>query len=308
MKGSLIGSSPWYKLFIVFVLVIVSTFVSLLVGTLSIPLFFDISFSGLMDYVQSPELYERVDIVLYLQGLTTIGTFVLPALVAVYLISPFSSDYLGLSSFPKKAGIIVGLLVVLTLSGTVISDSLYRLSLAIPFPESMLGLKEYLDSAQVAMEEQMGRFLDMNGPFDFITVLIIMAVLPAVCEETLFRGVIQPLFIRAFKSSWAGIVVSSIIFGILHQQFYSFLSIFALSVVLGYLKYWTKSLWVSMIMHFFNNASIVVAIYFFDVSMEDINGSTDAFSLNYFLVGSLLFGLSLYAMNRLSKEKRRDLV
>lgn len=308
MKGSLIGSSPWSKLFIVFALVIASTFFTLLLGAFSIPLFFDIPFSGLLDFVQSQELYERVDIVLYLQGLTTIGTFALPALLTVYLISPFPSDYLGLSSFPKYSFVIVLLLLALTASGTVISDSLYRLSLAIPFPDSLTALKEYLDNAQVTMQDQMASFLNMHSPQDFVSVLVVMAVLPAVCEETLFRGLIQPLFIRGLKSSWLGIVLSSIIFGILHQQFYSFLSIFALSVVLGYLKYWTKSLWIPMIMHFFNNASIVVAIYFFDVSLDEINGSTEAFNLNFVLGGILVFGLCLFAINKLSKEKSRDLV
>ena len=308
MKGRLIGGSPWFKLFVVFAMVIASTAIFLMLGTLSIPLFFDIPLTGLLEFVESPGFYERVDILLFLQGLTTIGTFMIPALVGAYLISPYPSDYLGIQNFPKKGGIIVLLLIILTLGGTVISDTLYKISMAIPFPEALASLKEYLDSAQGAMQDQMASFLDMQSPMDFVMVLFVMAVLPALCEETLFRGILQPLVIRGLKNTHWGIILSSILFGVLHQQFYSFLSIFALSIVLGYLKFWTKSLWVPIIMHFFNNASIVVAIYFFNVSLDDVSGASTGWDLLYIFGGVLVFSLSLWGINKLSSEKEKGLV
>lgn len=308
MKGSLIGGSPWFKLFIVFALVIGSTAISLLVGTLTIPMLFDISYSGLMDYFDSPELYDRVDILLYLQGITTIGTFMIPASIGAFLISPYPSDYLGLQRFPKKAGLIILLLLFLTLGGTVISDTLYKLSLSFPFPESWSDLKEFLDGTQSAMESQMASFLDMKTPLNFINVLLVMAILPALCEEVLFRGILQPLFIRGVKNTHWGILITSILFGILHQQFYSFLSIFALSVVLGYLKFWSKSLWVPITMHFFNNASIVVAIYFFNLSLEDVSTTSTDWDFAYIIGGILVFALCLWGINKLSSEKESSLV
>lgn len=303
MKGSLIAGSPWYKLFVVFALTIASTALISFVAVLSIPLFFNIEYSELLKFIHDDGFFERVDILLYMQGVSTIGTFLIPAMVASYLISPYPSAYLGLEVFPKKAGLIIILLLVLTLSGTVISDSLYKLSTAIPFPESWSGLKEYLDGAQNAMEDQMASFLNMQNPSDFLMVLMVMAVLPAVCEESLFRGILQPLFIRACKSAGWGIIISSLLFGLLHQQFYSFLSIFALSVVLGYLRFWTKSLWVSVVMHFFNNASIVIAIYFFDLSLDELSSSSNSWDLFYISAGVMVFSLCLFALYKFSREK-----
>lgn len=308
MKGRLIVSSPWSKLFFVFALVISSAMMSLFIGAFALPLFFDYSMSEFFEIASNPELMERTDIVLYMQGVSTIGTFLVPAMIGAYLISPYPSSFLGLDNFPKRVSLIIILLLVLTLSGTVISDTLFKLTNAIPFSESWSSIMQYFQETQNVMETQMASFLDMQGPMDFIVVLMVMAILPAVCEESLFRGVLQPLFIRGFKSTWGGILFSSLIFGILHQQFFSFLSIFTLSVILGYLKFWTKSLWVPIIMHFFNNASIVVAIYFFNVSLEDVSAGSSSWDFSLIFGGLATFSLCLYAIHRFFKIRNKELV
>lgn len=299
----MVGGSPWYKLFIVFIIVIASTVLTMLLGTLMIPLLFDIPFMELTTLLEDPNYYGRVEILKFLQGLSTLGTFMIPGLLGAYLISPYPSDYLNINSFPRRAGLVVILLLALTLSGTVISDTLFRLSNAISFPESWSDLESYLDTMQKATQDQMLSFLDMNSPLEFIQMIIIMAVLPAVCEETLFRGVLQPLFIKGFKNVHIGIIITSLLFGMLHQQIYSFLSITALSVILGYLKLWSRSLWVPVVMHFFNNASIIIAIYFFEVPIDSLDDVSADWDFTYIFGGLGVFILALYGLRKMIYER-----
>lgn len=299
MKGSLIGSSPWYQLFIVFLLAVAGTIVFLILGIALVPVFFPYSFHDIMEMLQSPGSRESVEIMKFLQGFNTLGTFLVPGLLGAYLLSKFPSEFLGVNGFPRRGLLITVLIVVLTLSGVSISDGLYRFSTQIEFPEFLEDVKDYLEQSEILMNEQISAFLQMDSFLDFMEVFVIMALLPAVCEETLFRGVVQPLFIRGARNVHVGILITSIIFGILHQQFYSFLSIVALSVVLGYLREWSKSLWVPVIMHLINNGTIIVAVYFFNMSLEDVNNGATGWDPLYFTGGIIVFALCLYTVYRL---------
>jgi hypothetical protein len=305
MRGSLLGASPWYQLIMVFLIAMLSAFLVLALSTLLVPVFFDISRNELMMIFEEDPSSLPIEVLKFLQGFNTLGTFLIPAFVGAYLLSPFPSDFLQVNSFSKRPIWVIVLVIIVTISGTIISDALFRLSYQIPFPDFLRGVEEYLIGGQQNMEKQMIQLLEMNSVMDFVEMFMIIAILPAVCEETLFRGVIQPIFIKGFKNVHIGIVVTSIIFGIMHQQFYSFLSITALSVVLGYLKYWSKSLWVPVIMHLVNNGSILIAVYFFNVSTEDLSSSTEPWNVTEFVLGVAFFVGGLALLYKLLKSNHR---
>jgi membrane protease YdiL (CAAX protease family) len=89
----------------------------------------------------------------------------------------------------------------------------------------------------------------------------IMAFIPAVCEETLFRGGLQNFLTRSTKLPWFSILVISLIFSAVHFSFYGFLSRFFLGVMLGLLYHYSGRLWLSILAHFINNLVAVTAIY-----------------------------------------------
>jgi len=80
-----------------------------------------------------------------------------------------------------------------------------------------------------------------------------------ICEETLFRGVIQ----RAYESmGWRkGILLTAFLFGMMHMDFQKLLGTFLLGFLIGYLVYKTNSLFVGMFAHFCNNSFAVYLAY-----------------------------------------------
>jgi membrane protease YdiL (CAAX protease family) len=208
--------------------------------------------------MQSPNAAEVLRLV---QGFATIGTFLVPALVAAFLFSPQPQAFLRVSSYPKPAVLATGLLVVISFAGGFLSDFLYQLSVSIPWPESWGNVEQYILESQAEMNERYRFFLDMPNFLVFTRVLVVMALLPAVAEEALFRGVLQPL-LRQKMGLHASVWLTALAFALLHQQALAFLSILVLGAVLGYLKAWSGSLWVSTLAHFINNGSIVVWVYF----------------------------------------------
>jgi len=296
-----LGSNPGLQLLVILMSVISGAIFFFFMAAALIPLFFPYSYSDVPDLLVNTMSPEGIEVLKFLQGFSTFGTFLAPALFCAYLFSTRPASFMGTDNFPRKAAITVFLLLVLTVSGTVISDGLYRLSKAIPLPESLDFVKQFMENLEATYQEQIKLFLQMNSFADFAEIFVVIAVLPAVCEETLFRGVIQPVMSRALKSSHLGIIITAFFFSLLHQQFYSFLSIMVLGVVLGYLRYWSGSLWVSIIMHLINNGMLVIAIYFFDLPVEEANeiGLEETY---YFWPGLLIFILSLFGLYRVIKK------
>ncbi len=103
--------------------------------------------------------------------------------------------------------------------------------------------------------------LGMNHLGDLLINLIIIAIIPAIGEELIFRGVIQQLLSKRFNKPILAIWIASILFSALHLQAGSFFPKMALGICFGYLFYLTGNLWISILAHFTNNALQVISIY-----------------------------------------------
>lgn len=97
---------------------------------------------------------------------------------------------------------------------------------------------------------------EMGGVLQLVLCLLLIAVIPALCEETLFRG--------ALLYSWRGlgrvraVALTSVLFALLHFSIPSFPALFLIGAVLGILAYDSRSIWPSVIVHFTNNAMSVL--------------------------------------------------
>jgi len=94
-------------------------------------------------------------------------------------------------------------------------------------------------------------------------VMLIVAVVPAVGEELLFRGVLQKIMIAWTKNPHFGVWITAFLFSALHLQFFGFFPRMLLGALFGYLFLWSKSLWLPILGHFINNGTVVLASYFY---------------------------------------------
>ena len=147
------------------------------------------------------------------------------------------------------------------------------------------------------MEDQIARFLQMNNPLDLIQVFFVMALLPALGEESLFRGALQPV-LRRKLSGHAAVWITAALFALMHQQFYTFLPILALGAVLGYLREWSGSIWLSVIMHLVNNGSIVIGVYFSGMTYAEINDLSSGWEWYWSVPAIIVFMITLFVTRR----------
>ena len=108
----------------------------------------------------------------------------------------------------------------------------------------------------------------------FVLVFFIIGVLPALGEEIIFRGLIQPAVINSTGSSHFGVWVTAIMFGVVHMQFAGLLPRVFLGAVLGFLAYYSQRLWIPIVAHFLFNGLQVLAVRFAWMDIEQAAQAT----------------------------------
>ena len=168
-------------------------------------------------------------------------------------------------------------------------------------------IKSFFDGLNESVEKT---YLNLITPvtfYDKVLIVIVIAFVPAICEEVLFRGLIQRSFEFKVKPVWAAFI-TALFFGAFHVNPYAFVPLVALGFYFGFAVYKSNSILVSMILHFFNN--FVSVILFFVIGNEDfvnskINGEVDlSSSIFYFvLLLTLFIGIVVY-INRYYSQKK----
>lgn len=145
---------------------------------------------------------------------------------------------------------------------------------------------EYTNTTDVLMYEN---YMKDSSP---IVVVISIVAVPAFCEEMLFRGYFLNKLMRTHKSPVIPILVSSLLFGILHFDLYKLPITTLMGVVLGYLAWKTGSVLLPVIFHMINNAMSVVSLY----STYSASAGEQLYTViepgSYLAVGVMMFGIA----------------
>jgi membrane protease YdiL (CAAX protease family) len=197
----------------------------------------------------------------YVHAFTSIGMFIIAACVTAWYIDHDWKLFLGLKSNP---GWLVSLLaIVFVIVVLPFTNFLSYFNTNLHLPAFLGGVEDYFRNQETRMTEIMESLLKPGGMGGLFVNLIVIAVIPAIGEELTFRGVIQKLLTRWFGHVHWAILVTAFLFSAMHIQFLSFLPRFFLGIVLGYLFLWSNSMWLTMLVHFINNAIAVVFYHFY---------------------------------------------
>lgn len=176
---------------------------------------------------------------------------------------PFS--YIGFNrGFSAKNVFIVA---AITFLGMLLSGALGEINQLIPIPKNW-ELKFKKMEADYAM--QVAAMATMKTFGQYLIGMLIIAILPAIFEEMLFRGGLQQIFTNWFKNPFWAIVVTSFFFSIIHMSYYGFLPRFFLGIMLGYVFYYTNNLWYCIVAHFINNGIAITAMYWLTQTGRDM--------------------------------------
>ncbi len=124
-----------------------------------------------------------------------------------------------------------------------------------------------------------------NGFFGFLLSLIATVIVPSLVEEFACRGIVLGL-LRKFGNSFA-ILVSAILFGLMHSNFEQIPFAMLIGLVLGFVTIKSGSIWCAVLIHAFNNS--VSVVYSYVLSALSLNFQNISYTL--FLMVTLVLGV-----------------
>jgi len=269
MKESLVSDRhPIVSLFFILLVVLIGfLFIGPLVGIAVSSLFYE---GNLLIELQNPKLDPSVFLPLMVtQGFTSlIGLIIFPALYVKFIEHKKLAPFFNYEADLFKILLIIagiGLCFLIAISPVV------EWNMRFQFPEF---LQEFGGWARAQEDKliEMTKFLtNFNTTGEFLLGLFVIAILPGIGEELVFRGLIQNELWRSSKNIHAAIWTSAILFSAIHMQFFGFMPRMLLGALFGYLYYWSGNLLIPMIAHFFHNGFTLSMIYLYTKGSIDVN-------------------------------------
>jgi uncharacterized protein len=134
----------------------------------------------------------------------------------------------------------------------------------IPLPESV---RPFIETVRKLIEETYTMLVQAHSPAELLFVIVVVALTPAICEELLFRGLIQKNLTLATNKKW-GYIFTGIIFGLYHVNPFLIVPLVSLGILFGFFMARSETIIIPMAAHFINNLVSVVGVYY-DSDIKD---------------------------------------
>lgn len=258
---------PFVSLLLLLLLMFAGAMVFMLIAFVAV-----IAIYGMKEMINaSTGTSSSIEIIKILQLFISTGMFVVPALFFARLESNDWRRYLKFRGIPL---ILLLMTVLIMFSSGPLLELSAELNKSMKLPAFLKGLEEWMLSKELEMAEMTKQLLKMNSTGVLLFNILMLAIIPAVGEELIFRGCLQKIFSRWTGNKHIAIWVTAIIFSAIHVQFYGFLPRMLLGALFGYLLIWSKSIWIPILAHFLNNAVAVMTAYFYQrqgISLEKLD-------------------------------------
>ena len=302
---------PFLQLLLLIVLVLASMFFTFFVGVLLALPFFGLDVMNMLGEAAQLESGGDVALMKYFQMVSQVGVFILPSILFALLASSYFFKYLKLDMLPSFTTVAASVILIFTILPGI--NWLMQINEGLSLPDALGAIEDWMRTSEADAARLTEAFLETNTLAGLMLNLFMVAVMAAVGEELLFRGVLIRVFKDWLKNTHLAVWLTAILFSMFHLQFFGFLPRFLLGLVFGYLFVWSGSLWLPILVHFLNNAAAVLVFYFYNqgsiqTPVEDF-GTIESNPLFFFSIlvslGLLVF---IYFDTRKSAELRSSIL
>jgi membrane protease YdiL (CAAX protease family) len=226
----------------------------------SLLVFLKFGFSADIQAIQQNIVYYP-DLLRGIQFLQVLGLFIFPAIICACLFSDNYKEYLRIDCpvyFPVAVWTSVSIVAVIPFL-----NFTYYFNQQMVLPEALKSLEIHLQEMEQTAAQLTEAMLATDSFGGQVFSVFLVCVLAATGEEFMFRGLLQNLFERFIHNSHIVIWTVAVLFSTFHLQFYGFVPRLLLGAYLGYLLYYTKTIWIPVLAHCVNNLFSVVSYYVF---------------------------------------------
>ena len=193
--------------------------------------------------------------------------------------------------------------LALTIIGTLALQNIAQIYLYVQdiiIPIEKLG--PIFETMRKLMERTYSILISAKSPLEFAFVVLVVALTPSICEEFLFRGLVQYNLSKASNYK-LGFIITGVIFAMYHTNPFNFIPLVALGVYFGYLVYKSGSIYLSIIAHFVNNFS--AAYLYYAIGSEGIipNNSLALFTTMFFSIAIFIASIYIFEILHVNKTQ-----
>jgi len=300
-KSELQEKNPWLALTLIIAFTALGLIVFQILGLAFVMPFSEESIQSLSNKIANPFAYPDLKwVIVFMQFLVSLGAFIIAPLFFIWKFENRQFD--NYFSFTNFKSIPIFTTIFLVLAFMVVNSFFIEWNINFQFPEYMSGFGDWAREKEDALEQLTRYILDFTSLGYFVFVLVVVAVLPAVGEELLFRGLIQKQIQRISGNAHVAIWVSAILFSAFHVQFFGFVPRLLLGAFFGYLYVFSGNLWYAFLAHFVNNGFTLIMFYLFQKGLiaYDVE-NTDSVPLTmvgvFVVIGGFLFYLFYKQVN-----------
>jgi len=203
---------------------------------------------------------NNIMFVRYLQVTQQLSFFLFPSVMMVKFYR--SSDSQIIFSEKKIRGFDIILVFVLAFFAVSVTTWTGIINSKLTLPDSLSGIEVWIREKEEKASAITNVLVESSDIQTYLMNLFILGIVPAVSEEMIFRGVMQQLFYRIFRTVHWPVWITAIIFSTIHLQFYGFFPRLILGLIFGYLFLWSRNIILPVAAHFFNNAIAISFTYF----------------------------------------------
>jgi len=241
-----------------------------------------------------------------LQAVNHLGTFLIPSLLYWYTIEHRTWRQFNIRPVSTVSGL--GLVVLIVIAFIPFDGLIIEWNQGIHLPQTLAPLEEWVRAKEKELEGVTKYLTTFRSAGQLLIALLVIAVIPAIGEETLFRGILQRNLTYWSGNVHVGVWVAAALFSAIHVQFLGFFPRMLLGALFGYLYVWSGSLWVPILAHFINNGFTVLMVYLYQQKVVSMDiESTEAVPLLGALVSGvftagMLYYFKLTNQNQVTRE------
>lgn len=237
------------------------------------------------------------------QTFSSIGLFLIPSLLFAYGQDKQWFHYNALDQKPHN--LLIDAVLLLSIAILPVVALLSQWNQSIQLPDSMANMSAWMKKTEETATQLMSYMTTAHTyPVLFLN-LFVMAILPAICEEFMFQGTIQVFLTKWIKKPHVAIWLTAVIFSFIHFEFNGFIPRLLLGAYLGYLFYWSKSLWLPILAHFLHNALSVLIDFTFQgrgINVDDVKFTSVHGAIPLVITCALMTIMGLVFMWRIQRD------
>ncbi|MBE9586572.1 CPBP family intramembrane metalloprotease [Mucilaginibacter sp. JRF] len=234
---------------------------------------------------------------------TTTGMFLAPAWFFSRYIVYDVDEYIKPNT--NYNNLLILIVIGIMAASLPVMEMLININEKLVLPEFLKGVERWMRESEDDTNRMIEAVVQTDTTGHLIISMLIVALLPAIGEEFMFRGCLQTIVGQWTGNKHAAVWITAILFSAMHMQFFGFLPRLALGVIFGYMAAYSGSIWPGVIGHFINNGLAVISVYLYQNKKIDIDPNNNhIFNYPVYIISFIIILFLLWLFKNVASGKR----